>query len=379
MVIATPYYLVDEQRMLPAMEKIQYVHKQSGAKSVLALKCFSTWCAFEFMSEYLAGTTSSSLYEARLGQEKFGRENHGYAVAYSDAEIREVVTLCDKMIFNSLSQFERFKKNCKGLSVGLRLNPEIGFSPHKLSNTVCEYSRLGVTAEKLSDEIIGSLDGVMFHVNCDNDDYSSFADQISVIEERFGPVLEKMKWVSLGGGVAFTDDSYPLDDFVNRLSVFAETYQIQVYLEPGEAAVTGSTSLVVSILDIVDNGLPTLIVDAGVETHLLDVLIYDYTPALDGAIPLEDDEIEDALRSGEVVYRVSGRTCLSGDVFGHYVFDQEKCIGDRMTFTDAGGYSMVKKNFFNGISMPSICHRKINGDVSVVREFNYDDFKQALS
>lgn len=375
----TPYYLIDEQRMLPAMEKIRDVEQGSGAKSVLALKCFSSWCVFDFMQNYLAGTTSSSLYEARLGRETFAGENHGYAVAYTEAEISEVVKLCDKVIFNSAGQLQRFKSHCDQVSIGLRLNPEVGCSLHDLSNTVCQYSRLGVTKNRLSDDVLSELDGVMFHMNCDNADFDSFATQLAIIEQRFGAILNELSWVSLGGGVAFTDNDYPIENFIYCLRKFAEQYDVQVYLEPGEAAVTESTSLVVSVLDIVDNGLPTLIVDAGVETHLLDVLTYGYTPALEGATALKNDEIGNALLAEKNVFRVSGRTCLSGDTFGHYIFDQEISIGSQLRFTDAGGYSMVKKNFFNGIGMPSICHRELNGDTRVVREFGYEDFKQFLS
>ena len=379
MTIATPYYLIDEQRMLPAMEKIRYVEQHSGVKSVLALKCFSSWCAFDFMSTYMAGTTSSSPYEARLGHETFAGENHGYAVAYSEDDIQQVVKLCNKVIFNSISQLTRFQQYCAATSVGLRLNPEIGFSEHRLSDTVGQYSRLGVRAEQLNGNIVQALSGVMFHINCDNADFGRFKEQLLAIEKKFGDLLQKLSWVSLGGGVAFTNRDYPLDDFIACLSTFSDKFNIQVYLEPGEAAVTDSTSLVVTVLDIVDNGLPTLIVDAGVETHLLDVLTYDYTPDLLGAQAISPDNIDAALTAGETIYRVCGRTCLAGDTFGHYIFQQSVALGSQLVFSNTGAYSMVKKNFFNGIAMPSICYKNLEGETTIVREFDYSDFKNALS
>lgn len=377
--IATPYYLIDEQRMLPAMLKIKEVFERSGAKSVLALKCFSAWCAFDFMRHYLAGTTSSSLYEAKLGRETFGGENHGYSVAYNEAELREVVTVCDKVIFNSLSQLHRFKKHCGQVSVGVRCNPKVGYSEHALSDTVCEYSRLGVSADQIDDTVLALIDGVMFHTNCDNDDFDNFATQLAIIEQRFGSILKQLRWVSLGGGIAFTSKHYPLQDFSRCLKAFSDKYSLQVYLEPGEAAVTESSALVVSVLDIVNYGLPTLIVDAGVETHLLDAMVYDYTPSLQGAVALAENEVALALKQGKNVYRVAGRTCLSGDVFGHYVFSNPVAIGHRLTFDNVGGYSMVKKNFFNGIAMPSVCHKSLSGETRIVRQFSYHDFKRALS
>jgi carboxynorspermidine decarboxylase len=381
MKISTPYYLIDETRMLKAMERIAYVREGSGAKSVLALKCFSSWCAFDFMKDYMAGTTSSSLYEARLGHEKFAGETHGYSVAYSDDEIPEIVEYCDKVIFNSLNQLEQYKvqvqEKCR--SIGLRLNPEVGHSEYGLSNMVAKYSRLGVRHDLLPDNITDVIDGAMFHMNCENDDFISLNQQLDAIEHRFATILPNLSWLSLGGGVAFTSDGYALDALCERLKLLANKYDLQVYLEPGEASVTQSTSLVVKVLDKVENKLPTLIVDAGVETHLLDVLVYQFVPDLEGAEEISEDDIDDALLAGKSVYRVSGRTCLAGDVFGTYVFNQRVEIGDELRFMDVAGYSMVKKNFFNGIKMPAICHKNINGETRVVREFDYEDFRDFLS
>ncbi|HEX5657593.1 MAG TPA: carboxynorspermidine decarboxylase [Polyangiales bacterium] len=378
MQLDTPYYLIDEGRMSVAMDRIRQVHSLSGAKCVLALKCFSAWCAFEFMKESLAGTTSSSLYEARLGYEKFGGETHGYSVAYDEAEIREVGRYCDKVIFNSLGQLERFRRHVAASSVGLRLNPEIGHSAHTLSDPTGRYSRLGVRAKDLPRELADRIDGAMVHVNCDNQDFASFCRQLERIEARFGSLLRKLRWFSLGGGIAFTSDGYPLADFCRRLAGFSTEYGLQLYLEPGEAAVTGSTSLVVQVLDIVHNEVPTLIVDAGVETHLLDVLTYGFTPELEGATALPRSGLDLAELRGRV-YRVCGRTCLAGDHFGNYVLDHEVQIGDRLRFPDVAGYSLVKKNFFNGIRMPAIYHKRLDGAVHLAHRPTYEDFRDALS
>lgn len=376
--LSTPYYLIDEARMLPAMERIRLVQDRSGAKCVLALKCFSSWCAFDFMRQYLVGTTSSSLWETRLGHEKFGGETHGYSVAYADDEIAEVVSYCDKIIFNSLSQFHRLGHHAAGISVGLRLNPGVGHSGYELSNPVCQYSRLGVRAGELPEDIGSRIQGAMIHINCDNDDLGSFTSQLDVIEKRFGSLLAQLEWLSLGGGIAFTAEAYPIDDFCRRLREFSERHSLQLYLEPGEGAVTNSTNLVVTVLDIVDNEVPTLVVDAGVETHLLDVLTYNYTPELGGAEPLAKDKKNLAAHTGHV-YRICGRTCLAGDHFGNYVFPHPVSLGDQLCFPNAGGYSMVKKNFFNGIKMPAIYHRKLSGELRLAQNPTYEDFREALT
>lgn len=378
MQLQTPYYLIDETRMRRAMEIIRRVERDSGTKSVLALKCFSSFCAFEYMTKFLAGTTSSSLYEARLGYEKFGGETHGYSVAYEEAEIREIVRYCDKLTFNSLGQLERFGHFAAACSVGLRVNPGIGRSHHTLSDPVGQYSRLGVQPSELPPDIADRLEGVMIHVNCDNDDFGSFTRQLAHIEHVLASLLPRLRWLSLGGGIAFTDEGYPLDDFCSVLGDFSAKHGVQLYLEPGEAAVTDSTSLVVEVLDIVHNGVPTAIVNAGVETHLLDVLTYDFTPELEGARAL-DRHATNLADLGENVYRICGRTCLAGDLFGNYAFAEPLRIGQRLSFPNVGGYSMVKKNFFNGLRMPALYHKRIDGELLQVQQPSYDAFRDALS
>nr|VFK22336.1 MAG: carboxynorspermidine decarboxylase [Candidatus Kentron sp. LPFa] len=371
----TPFYLIDETRMIKYLERIKYVKDQSGAKSVLALKCFSNWCVFGLMRKYLDGTTSSGVYEARLGHEKFGGETHGYCVAYAREEVREMTEYCDKIIFNSINQFHAYKEMIGSIPVGLRINPQVGWSCHATSDPVRRYSRLGAPLSALPEDIGAELDGVMFHYNCDHEDFDGFSAHLNTIENNFGPLLQQVEWVSLGGGIAFTTDGYPLDDFCRVLKGFSRKFDVQVYLEPGEAAVTRSTSLVVTVLDIVHNERTTLIVDAGTEPHLLDVLTYGYAPTLEEGEILAWSDAEEFQETEEGrVYVVCGRTCLAGDRFGIYRFDREIKIGDRLHFDNAGGYSMVKKNWFNGIKMPSIAHKRLDGAVNVIHVPTYEDY-----
>ncbi len=377
MLLATPYYLIDENRMRDAMEKISHVQKVSGAKCLLALKCFSSWCAFPFMSRYMAGTTSSSLHEARLGYEKFGGEVHGYSVAFDEDDLAQMSRYCDKLIFNSVNQLERFGRDAPSCSIGLRLNPEVGYSEHALSHPTGHLSRLGVRANQLPSSIAHDVEGAMVHMNCDNASLASFSGQLEVVAGRFSQLLSRLSWFSLGGGIAFTSDDYPIDEFCRILRAFSKKHDIQIYLEPGEAAVRNSTSLFVRVLDIVENGGLSLIVDAGVEAHLLDVLTYDFTPELLGAVAVEGD----APRPEEQghVYRVCGRSCLAGDVFGTYRFESAVHVGQTLCFPDVGGYSIVKKNHFNGLKMPAIVHRPENGELRIAHRPSYEEFRDALS
>lgn len=365
--LTTPYYLIDEKKLQNNLKIIQRVRETSGAKAVLALKCFSTWGVFDLMRPYLDGTTSSSLFEARLGYEKFKKEVHAYSVGYSEKEIKIVRKFADKVIFNSISQLKMYHRMVRGLKLGLRVNPGISHSHFDLADPARKYSRLGVVdrGEILKASIL--LSGLMFHFNCENDNFESIATAINFLGQHYGSVLEKMEWVSLGGGITFTREGYPLDEFCAKLKSFSDEFGVQVYLEPGEAAITGCAELVTRVLDVVHNEIDIAIVDASVEAHMLDHLIYRTTPKIAAPEP------------GPHRMMVAGRTCLAGDVFGEHGFKNRLEIGDEVRFADAAGYTMVKKNWFNGLPMPSIVVRRLDGAVEQVRKFSYKDFKHSLS
>jgi len=365
--LTTPYYLIDESKLEKNLKIIQRVREASGAKSVLALKCFSTWSVFDLMRRYLDGTTSSSLYEARLGHEKFGKEVHAYSVGFSEREIKKVTKFADKVIFNSLSQLACYRGHVGEIKLGLRVNPGISYSHFDLADPARRYSRLGATDKDEIMKVAPLLSGVMFHFNCENDDFKNIAAAIDHIGQHYGPLLEKMEWVSLGGGLFFTKDGYPVDRFCEKLKHFGEAFGVQVYLEPGEAAITGCAELVTTVLDIIHNEIDVAIVDASVEAHMLDHLIYRTTAKLAHPEP------------GRYRVMVAGRTCLAGDVFGEYRLKSKLKPGSEVRIADAAGYTMVKKNWFNGLPMPSIAVRRLDGTVDVVRKFRYKDFKRSLS
>lgn len=367
MKIATPYYLIDEKKLLRNLEIIRQVRQLSGAKSVLALKCFSTWCVFDLMQQYMDGTTSSSLYEARLGHEKFGKETHAYCVGYSQEDVLAVAEFADKIIFNSISQLERYYDVAKSAKIGLRVNPGISHSNFDLANPARKHSRLGVADRELLIKQIPRISGLMFHYNCENDEFDTFSQQLDTIAESYGDILKQIQWVSLGGGLYFTKEGYPVEKFSQKLAQFASEFDVQVYLEPGESAITGCAELVTSVVDLVHNELDIAIVDASVEGHMLDLLIY----RLSAKISSDD--------MGDHKYMVAGRSCLAGDVFGTFWFKDKLKIGSEVRFADAAGYTMVKKNWFNGLQMPAIAVRRLDGTVETIRKFSYEDFKDSLS
>ncbi|MCW4627633.1 MULTISPECIES: carboxynorspermidine decarboxylase [Marinomonas] len=364
--IKTPYYLIDKAALLKNLEKIAYVRQQSGAKSLLALKCFATWSVFDLMQEYMDGTTSSSLYEVKLGKTKFQGETHAYSVAYSDDEIEEVLAHSDKIIFNSIGQFNRFKEASKDKTRGLRVNPQVSTSEFLIADPARPFSRLGEWDPEKIATVINDISGFMFHNNCENNSFERFDEMLTLIEERFGHLIQKVQWVSLGGGIHFTGEGYPIDKFCQRLKRFAEQYGIQVYLEPGEASITKSTTLEVTVLDTLFNGKNLAVVDSSIEAHMLDLLIYRENAKM-------------APCDGEHEYMICGKSCLAGDIFGEFKFNKALQVGDRLSFQDAAGYTMVKKNWFNGVKMPSIAIRQLDGSIELVREFGYNDFEQNLS
>jgi carboxynorspermidine decarboxylase len=365
---ATPYYLVDERRLEENLKVVEQVRGRSGAKSVLALKCFSTWSVFPLMRRYLDGTTSSSAYEARLGHERFGGETHAYSVGFNRAEVAEVAAFADKVIFNSISQLEAHRDLVAGsTSVGLRVNPGVSTSNFDLADPARRFSRLGVVDDGQLGQVAPLLDGVMFHFNCENTDAADVCRSLDMIGERYETTLRGLTWVSLGGGISFTSPGFDLDAFCDALSSFARRHDVQVFLEPGEAVVTGAAELVTTVLDVVHNEADVAIVDASVEAHMLDHLIYGTNPQVSAPPP------------GDVAVTVAGRTCLAGDVFGDYRLAAPLRVGDEVRFADAAGYTMVKTTWFNGLGMPSIVVRRLDGTVEVVRTFTYDDFERSLS
>jgi carboxynorspermidine decarboxylase len=367
MKIQTPYYLIDEKKLLRNLKKIAYIRKCSGAKSVLALKCFSTWSVFPLMREYMDGTTSSSLYEARLGHEKFGKETHAYCVGYSRDDINAVKKYADKVIFNSITQLKRYHHAVRSKKIGLRVNPGTSYSHFDLADPARRYSRLGVIDKKELAAVVPLISGVLFHFNCENDDCKNLSDNLDFIGKKYGDILKQLEWISLGGGIYFSKDGFPLDKFCARLKEFSEKYQLQIYLEPGESSITQSTELVTTVVDIVHNEQDIAIVDASTEAHMLDLLIYRLSAKMNSA------------GSGKYHYQIAGRSCLAGDIFGEFHFKSRLKVGDILRFSDAAGYTMVKKNWFNGLQMPSIAVKRLNGTVDLIRRFTYNDFKGSLS
>lgn len=373
--IKTPYFLMDESRLLKNMEKMKYIRENGGTKTVLALKCFSTWSLFPLMREYMDGTTSSSLFEAKLGAEKFQKETHAYAVGWKEEEIMEVRQFATKIIFNSANQLERFYDIARGIPLGLRINPGMSYSHFDLADPTRKFSRLGekdiTRVEKAIDAKM--ISGLMIHNNCENSDFDAFAKLIDDMGEKFGHLLEKLEWVTLGGGIFFTKEGYPLEKFAAKLADFSKKHGVTIYLEPGESSITRAGFLITSVMDIIHNEMDVAILDAAANVHMPDLVTYGENARMELPILPADAE------GPGYIYQLAGRTCLAGDVFGTFKFPDKLAVGSLVPIHDAAGYTIVQKSWFNGVPMPSIVVKRLDGKAEVVRTFNYEEYLSSFS
>lgn len=371
--LRTPCYVVDEAKLIKNLELLKHIQDETGCHILLAQKCFSMFKLYPLMGKYLAGTTASGIYEARLGYEEMGKENHVFAPAFKDEDMQELVKICDHIVFNSFAQFNKHKAICKqaGISVGMRVNPECSTQEgdHAIYDPCAYGSRLGVTLANFPDELPEEIEGLHIHTLCEQN-----ADDLlitfKVFEEKFGKFFHKLKWINLGGGHHITRDDYQVNDLIALVKYIKATYDVEVYLEPGEAVALNAGYLVTEVLDIVHNGIDTLILDASAACHMPDVLEMPYRPPLAESF---------AANEKPYTYRLSSMTCLAGDVIGDYSFEHEIKVGDKLVFEDMAIYSMVKNNTFNGMPLPDIAVLHQDGQVEIVRSFDYSDFKGRLS
>lgn len=366
--IHTPCYIVDESRLIHNLEILKEVKEKTGAKILLAQKAFSMYHCYELISNYLDGTTASGLYELKLGYEYFKKENHVFAAAYRDDEIDEIILMSDHIVFNSISQYKRYKNKLINKSVGIRVNPLCSTQGGGIYDPCSTGSRLGVVYDEMNKSIFDEIDGIHFHTLCEQNS-DDLKKTIEKIEELYSSDLAKLKWINFGGGHHITKNDYDIETLCSEIKRIKEKYNVEVYLEPGEAVALDAGYLITSILDITKNGTTTnVIVDTSAACHMPDVLEMPYTPRIIGAYKENEKEFN---------YQIGGPTCLAGDIIGNYSFDSELSINDQLIFEDMAIYSMVKNNTFNGIRLPNIYYY-CNNELTLVKEFGYSDFKDRL-
>lgn len=373
--LPTPCYVIQEEQLRQNLEILKGVMDRTGCKILLAQKAFSMYEVYPLIAQYLSGTTASGLYEARLGAEEmgipFGKETHIFSPAYKEEEFDEILTYCDHIVFNSFEQLERFGKRAAeaGKSVGLRINPQYSTQEgHEIYDPCAAGSRLGVTIEKFRPEFLEYVDGLHFHTLCEQD-AQPLHDTLKEVERQFGEWLPKMKWLNFGGGHHITREGYDIALLEQCICDIKEKYDLEIFLEPGEAVALNAGVLLTKVEEIVENSIQIAILDTSAACHMPDVLEMPYRPPLQDGYEAEEKEY---------TYRLAGPTCLAGDVIGDYSFAEPLKRGDILTFEDMAIYTMVKNNTFNGMRLPAIVLEDKDGECRVVRQFGYEDFKMRL-
>jgi carboxynorspermidine decarboxylase len=372
--VPTPCFVVDEGALRHNLAVLDGVQRRTDCRILLALKGFAMFRVFPLLRETLWGVCASGPDEARLGREEFGREVHAFAAAYSRRDVETLVGLVDHMVFNSFGQWRRFRPvveaSGRGISCGIRINPEHSEGAVPIYDPCAPGSRLGVLRRNFPDEDLDGISGLLFHTLCEQN-ADALERTLAAVEDRFGAVLHRMEWVNFGGGHHITRPDYDVDRLCRLVSGFRDRYGVQVYLEPGEAVALNAGVLAATVLDIVENDMPIAVLDTSACAHMPDVLEMPYRP-----------EVWGAGRPGEKphAYRLGGLSCLAGDVIGEYAFDRPLTVGTRLFFMDMAHYTMVKTNTFNGVRLPSIA--LWDGEsrrLEVVRTFGYDDYRNRLS
>ena len=374
--LPSPCFVVDEVSVEENLRNLHRVQESSGAKVLLALKAFSMWSLGPLVARYLSGTCASGLHEALLGREHFGGEVHTYSAAYTEKDLREILKISDHVIFNSPAQWKRFRPLCEAaakgrkIDFGLRVNPQHSEGATALYDPSAPFSRLGTPRDTIQPGDLDGLSGLHFHTLCEQD-FPPLERTLAVFEQKFGAFLAGMKWMNFGGGHHVTRPDYQVEDLIRTLKDFAQRYNVQVYIEPGEAIAWKAGVLVAEVLDTMENGMPIAILDTSATCHMPDTLEMPYRAQIIGA---------GEPREKPHTYRLGGQSCLAGDVIGDYSFAKPLAIGDRLVFEDMAYYSMVKTTTFNGVRLPSIAiWNSASDQIRVVRDFGYEDFKGRLS
>ena len=372
--IQTPYWLLEESLLEKNLQLLEYIKKEADIKILLALKGYALWQSFNIVKKYLDGCCASGLHEAKLSDEKFGKELHTYSPAFKKNEIEPIAKISNHLIFNSPSQFKKFAKlaieHNPNISLGLRVNPEYSSSPIELYNPCGLYSRLGTTKTNFDESILDRVEGLHFHTLCEQDALA-LEEVLKAFEKKFGKYFNNLKWLNFGGGHHITRKGYDVLKLIDILKKFKNSYpHIELYLELGEAVGWQSGTLVTTVLDIVNNGIDIAILDTSAEAHMPDTIIMPYKA-----------NVKNAGNAGEkeFTYRLAGNSCLAGDIMGDYSFDKPLKIDDEVIFEDQMHYTMVKATTFNGVALPSIAILRKDGLVEVVKEFGYKEFRDRLS
>ena len=369
--IPTPCYVCEEEKLEQNLKLLARVQTEADCKILVALKGFALWKTFPLIKKYLPGCCASGLHEARLAREEFGGEVHTYSPAFKDEEFDAILKISDHIVFNSFSQWEKFKDKVGNKKCGIRVNPECSRAPKEIYDACAPKSRLGIKSVEFKNQSLKGITGLHFHALCEQNS-DALVKVLQSFEKKFSRFLPQIQWVNFGGGHHITRADYDVDNLINLIKKFRKKYPNieEVYLEPGEAVGWKAGFLVTSILDVIFNDMAIAIVDTSASAHMPDTIIMPYRPDIRGGGKLAEKKYN---------YRIGGNTCLFGDIIGDYSFDQALKVGDKLIIEDQIHYTIVQNNTFNGIKLPSIALLKKNGELKILKKFGYEEYKNRNS
>lgn len=382
MQVPSPCYVMEEALLRRNLKLISRVAREADVEIILAFKAFALWKSFPIFREYINSVTASSIHEARLAREEFGNLAHTFSPAYTDEEFDEIMRCSSHISFNSLTQYQRFYERTKdaphSISCGIRINPEYSEIETELYNPCAPGSRFGVTADSLPDDLPSGIEGFHCHCHCESDSYA-LEHTLEHIEQKFGRWLSCLKWLNLGGGHLMTRADYDVEHLIELLKGLKSRYpNLHIILEPGSAFAWQTGSLVSSVVDVVESrGIRTAILNVSFTCHMPDCLEMPYQPRVTDAESLDADAVKGA-PFNENIYRLGGNSCLSGDYMGSWRFQAPLRVGDRIVFEDMIHYTTVKTNMFNGISHPSIALLHVDGELEILKQFVYEDYRDRM-
>lgn len=379
--LKTPYYIVYEEKLCKNLSLIKRVSEAANVKIIMAFKANALWKTFGIISEYCQSSTASSVNEMLLSLDELGKDVHAYCPVYTDETIDKFIEGCSHITFNSIIQFKRYKSRIdaynaqpgvkKPVSCGIRINPECSVIDTDIYNPCMPGSRFGVSIDRMPDKLPEGIDGFHFHALCESTSYD-LEKVLNEVENKFGKYLPQLKWLNMGGGHLMTREGYDTEHLIGLLNRFHDKYpNLELILEPGSAFTWRTGDLVATVLDIVEHkGIKTAIIDASFACHMPDCLEMPYQPKITSALAEPD--------YSKPTYRIGGNSCLSGDFIGDWSFEQPLTPGDKLVFEDMNHYTTVKTHMFNGIQHPSMVLCRMNGEIEILREFTYQDYKNRM-